>query len=157
MVDPYFLNIIVPAYNEEQNISETIRTIREIQERVKIPHKLIVVNDNSTDRTREIVQELQESAENIVLVNRRGNHGNGRCLNRAYEEVSGAILVAVMADLADDVNIIPVMLEKLRRAMILSGLPVHTGRLRGTPGPYQALPLAPARKNPENPDRAADE
>ncbi len=114
MVDPYFLNIIVPAYNEEQNISETIRTIREIQDRVKIPHKLIVVNDNSTDRTREIVQKLQERAENIVLVNRRGNHGLGRCLNRAYEEVSGGVIVAVMADLADDVNTIPVMLEKLK-------------------------------------------
>ncbi|MFH1037429.1 MAG: glycosyltransferase [PVC group bacterium] len=115
MTDPYFLNIIVPAYNEEQSISETIRTIREIQDRVKIPHKLIVVNDNSTDRTWEVVEKLQESIDNIVLVNRRGNHGLGRCLNRAYEEVDGGVIVAVMADLADDVTVIPVMLEKIKK------------------------------------------
>ncbi len=114
MTDPYFLNIIVPAYNEEPNISQTIRTIREIQERVRIPHQLIVVNDNSTDRTREIVRKLQEESDDLVLVNRRGNHGLGRCINRGYEEVEGGVIVVVMADLADDVAAIPAMLEKIR-------------------------------------------
>jgi dolichol-phosphate mannosyltransferase len=114
MFDPYFLNIIVPAYNEELNISETIHTIHEIQSRVKIPHKLIVVNDNSTDRTREVVQGLMAKYDNLVLINRRGNHGLGRCLNRAYEEVEEGVIVAVMADLADDINDIPRMLEKIK-------------------------------------------
>ncbi len=114
MTDPYFLNIIVPAYNEEQNISRTIGTIREIRARVEIPHKLIVVNDNSTDRTREIVEKLQDEDRDIVLVNRRGNHGLGRCLNRGFEEVEGGVIVAVMADLSDDVAAIPAMLEKIR-------------------------------------------
>ncbi len=114
MKDPYFLNIIVPAYNEEQNISETIRTIQEIQNRVDIPHKLIVINDNSTDRTGDIVENLLKTSPNLVLVNRRGNHGLGRCLNRAYEEVEGGVIVAMMADLSDDVNDIPRMLEKIK-------------------------------------------
>lgn len=114
MPDPYFLNIIVPAFNEELNITETIRTIHEIQTRVNLPHKLIVVNDNSTDRTREIVKKLQDKYDNLVLINRRGNHGLGRCLNRAYEEVEGGVIVAVMADLADDVSDIPRMLEKIK-------------------------------------------
>ncbi|MDP8275973.1 MAG: glycosyltransferase, partial [Candidatus Euphemobacter frigidus] len=114
MTDQYFLNIIVPAYNEEFNISETIRTIHEIQTRIDLPHKLIVVNDNSTDRTREVVQDLQNRYPNLVLINRRGNHGLGRCLNRAYEEVEGGVIVAVMADLADDVSDIPKMLEKIK-------------------------------------------
>jgi len=114
MTDPYFLNIIVPAFNEELNISETIRTIHEIQSRVNLPRKLIVVNDNSTDRTREIVKNLQEKYDNLVLINRRGNHGLGRCLNRAYEEVEGGVIVAVMADLADNVNDIPKMLDKIK-------------------------------------------
>ena len=117
MKDPYFLNIIVPAFNEELNISETIRTIHEIQERVNLPHKLIVVNDNSTDRTREIVRKLQDKYDNLVLINRRGNHGLGRCLNRAYEEVEGGVVVAVMADLADDVNDISKMMEKIREGL----------------------------------------
>lgn len=114
MTDPYFLNIIVPAFNEELNILETIKTIKEIQTRVNLPHKLIVVNDNSTDRTREIVKKLQDKYDNLVLINRRGNHGLGRCLNRAYEEVEGGVIVAVMADLADDVNDIPKMIEKIK-------------------------------------------
>jgi len=115
MTDPYFLNIIVPAYNEELNISQTIGTIREIQDRVEIPHKLIVVNDNSTDRTEEIVRRLQEESDDLVLVNRRGNHGLGRCINRGYEEVEGGVIVVVMADLADDVAAIPAMLEKIKK------------------------------------------
>ena len=114
MTDPYFINIIVPAYNEELNIRETLRTIHEIQSRVHLPHKLIVVNDNSTDRTREIVQNLQKKYDNLILINRRGNHGLGRCLNRAYEEVEKGVVVAVMADLADDVGDIPRMLDKIK-------------------------------------------
>ena len=114
MNDPYLLNIIIPAYNEEQNISETIRTIQAIQDKVKIPHKLIVVNDNSTDRTGEIVEDLLKTYHNLVLVNRRGNHGLGRCLNRAYEEVEEGVIVAVMADRADDLNDIPKMLDKIK-------------------------------------------
>ncbi|KQC16305.1 MAG: hypothetical protein APR56_08320 [Methanosaeta sp. SDB] len=114
MNNPYFLNIIVPAYNEELNISQTIKTIREIQDRVKIPHKLIVVNDNSTDRTEHIVRKLQEENDDIVLINRRGNHGLGRCINRGYEEVESGVIVVVMADLADDVSAIPAMLEKIK-------------------------------------------
>jgi len=114
MNDPYFINIIVPAYNEELNIRETIRTIHEIQSRIKLPHKLIVVNDNSTDRTPEIVQNLQKKYDNLILINRRGNHGLGRCLNRAYEEVEEGVVVAIMADLADDVGDIPRMLEKIK-------------------------------------------
>lgn len=114
MTDPYFLNIIVPAYNEEQNISETIRTIQEIQKRVNIPHKLIVINDNSTDRTGDIVEKLLPADDNLILVNRRGNHGLGRCLNRAFEEVEGGVIVAMMADLSDDVKDIARMLEKIK-------------------------------------------
>ena len=138
MKNRYFLNIIVPAYNEELNISDTLSTIREIQERVKIPHKLIVVNDNSIDRTREVVQGLMKQYNNLVLINRRGNHGLGRCLNRAYEEVEGGVIVAVMADLADDVNDIPAMLEKIKEGYDLvsasryipRGLGEHEDRLK---------------------------
>lgn len=132
--DPFFLNIIVPAYNEEQNISETIRTIEEIQSLVTIPHKLIVVNDNSTDRTREVVEKLKGKYDNLVLINRRGNHGLGRCLDRAYEEVTGGAVVAVMADLADDVTDIPRMLEKLREGYDLVSASRYVPRGSGEHG-----------------------
>nr|HPJ71647.1 glycosyltransferase [bacterium] len=112
--NPYFLNIIVPAFNEEEGIAETIRVIRTIQERVPTPYKLIVVNDNSSDRTRERVESVLKGSSNLVLINRRGNHGLGRCLNRAYEEVESGVVVAVMADLSDDVEDIPAMLEKIK-------------------------------------------
>jgi len=112
--DPLFLNIIVPAFNEEDNIVEALAAIRGVPGLERIPHKLIVVNDNSTDRTRQLVERLRDGSGEMVLVNRRGNHGLGRCLNRAYEEVEGGVIVAVMADLSDDVTDIPVMLDKMR-------------------------------------------
>jgi len=112
--DPFFLNIIIPAFNEEDNISVTINAVRGIPALSGIPHRIIVINDNSSDRTRQIVEGLQDGAGDLVLVNRRGNHGLGRCLNRAYEEVEGGVIVAVMADLSDDVADIPRMLQKIR-------------------------------------------
>lgn len=108
------LNIIIPAFNEEACIEQTVRQIFAIESNLPIPLHVIVVNDYSTDRTAEIVRSMQLTFSHLTLINRRGNHGLGRCINRGIEEARDGYIAIMMADLADDPNDLAPMLLKLR-------------------------------------------
>ncbi len=71
--------VIVPAYNEEVLIEKTINSIPDIVE------KIIIVNDCSTDNTREIVEVLKKDNEKIQLINFEKNSGVGKAIVEGYE------------------------------------------------------------------------
>jgi dolichol-phosphate mannosyltransferase len=52
------LSIVIPAYNEEESITETIDQIEEAFSKVSIDHEILVVNDNSKDNTAQVLEEL---------------------------------------------------------------------------------------------------
>jgi len=133
------LNIIVPAYNEEDNIDSTIKELVSIQPEIAINYKIIVINDNSHDNTQHIVEKVIQDHTNVVLINRKGNHGLGRCISRGFEEVIDGYVCVVMADLADDIADIPIMLSKLEQGADLvsasrylkGGKAGHHNKLKG--------------------------
>lgn len=71
--------VVVPAYNEEKLIAKTITTIPELVDRI------IVVNDDSTDRTTEIVEELSKENSRIFLINHKVNQGVGGAIVTGYK------------------------------------------------------------------------
>ena len=106
------LNVIIPAYNEEQNIEAAIRAVESISTSlINKELRLIVVNDASTDKTREIVEKLFKEFSNISLINRTGERGLGHAIKSGFQEIKEGYAVIVMADLADDVKDIPKMAE----------------------------------------------
>jgi len=107
MNEPKF-SIIIPAYNEEGSIG---RTIGKIEENVSTPHEIVVVNDCSTDKTREIVEGLNLS--NLTLVNNERNEGFVKALMRGFEEAKCGVVLPVMADFCDDYSIIDDMYKSI--------------------------------------------
>lgn len=71
------LSIFFPAYNEEGNIVTTIIDARNAAKQVSKSFEIIVVNDGSTDRTAEVVTELQKYIHNIRLISHKTNRGYG--------------------------------------------------------------------------------
>jgi dolichol-phosphate mannosyltransferase len=97
------LSIIIPAYNEEKNIAECINELQAtLREKYEIPYEIIVVNDNSKDRTEDVVRAEMAANESIRLVNRKPPGGFGRAVRSGLEEVRGDVVVVYMADLSDD-------------------------------------------------------
>jgi dolichol-phosphate mannosyltransferase len=96
------LSVIIPAYNEEQNIAPTLTEITAKLRSAKIPYEIVVVNDNSKDRTPEIVKGLQKKDRGIKLLNRTPPGGFGRAIRSGLENFTGDIVTIVMADLSDD-------------------------------------------------------
>lgn len=100
--------IILPALNEEATIGKVIDEIpREVLERKGYRVETIVVDNNSTDRTKEIAEE--RGAKVITELNR----GKGRAIRAAFESVSGDFIFMLDADFTYPATYIPEMLELL--------------------------------------------
>ena len=97
------LSIVIPAYNEEQNIVKCIEELRStLAVKYGIPYELVIVDDNSKDRTVEVVKAEMLVDPAVRLVSRTPPGGFGRAIRSGLEEVHGDIVVIYMADLSDD-------------------------------------------------------
>ncbi|MCK4647551.1 glycosyltransferase family 2 protein [Candidatus Pacearchaeota archaeon] len=90
----YSVSVLVPAWNEEETIEETIKTIFDVDYPLK---EIIIINDGSTDRTKEIVQKLQKKYSRLKLINKE-NTGKGDSLNVGIEKAEGKLIAVIDAD-----------------------------------------------------------
>ena len=98
------LSIVIPAYNEEQNLPNCLAELRSVLREQQIPYEAIVVNDNSTDDTRRVVEAEMEFDPAVRLVNRTPPGGFGRAVRSGLAAVRGDIVVVFMADCSDDAH-----------------------------------------------------
>jgi len=97
------LSVVIPAYNEEQNIGRCLDELREtIGNKYGLSYEIIVVNDNSRDGTEDTIRERMATDDRIRLVNRTPPSGFGRAVRSGVEAASGDVIVIYMADLSDD-------------------------------------------------------
>jgi glycosyltransferase involved in cell wall biosynthesis len=91
------LSVVIPVYNEKNTILDVLHRVREVD----IPKEIIVVDDFSTDGTREILQNLP-SSEDLQFLFQPKNAGKGAALRAGFAVVSGDIVVIQDADLEYD-------------------------------------------------------
>jgi len=89
------LTIIVPAYNEEESLPAFLEGMRGYCQ--KNHFKLIVVNDGSSDATREILDKADQS-DTLTVIHHKINRGYGRAIKTAIERVDTEFLITVDAD-----------------------------------------------------------
>ena len=105
------LSIIIPCYNEKDTISEIINKIYSV---VKINFEIIIVNDRSTDGTKEILHELKNKFVDIIVEHNEINRGKGFCIKKGIKKASGDLLIIQDADLEYD----PSDYEKILKPLI---------------------------------------
>jgi len=105
------LSVVVPAHNEEENIGQVIA---QIEEGIKFPFVLIVVNDHSSDRTAEIILGMAGKFNNIILQENKLAAGFSNAVKTGLESAKTEVIVLVMGDLCDDLATIPFMFEKIK-------------------------------------------
>jgi len=92
----YSVSFIVPAYNEEKTIEDTLKHIFDIDyDNIK---EVIVVNDCSKDNTTKIVKNLLKKYKKLKLLNNKKNLGKAGGLNRALKIAKGELIAVVDAD-----------------------------------------------------------
>jgi len=90
----YTISVLVPVFNEEKTIENTINAIFEVDYSIE---ELIVLNDGSTDNTRKIVEKLKKKYPKLKLINKK-NSGKADSLNKGIELAKGELVVVVDAD-----------------------------------------------------------
>ena len=76
MSSGFALSVILPAYNEEALLTDTAHRLRRTLDELGLPSEIVIVNDGSRDRTREIADELARSLSNVVACHQE-NQGIG--------------------------------------------------------------------------------
>ncbi len=96
------LSVVIPALNEEDCVASTVQHLH-VELRLRgVPHEIVVVDDGSTDRTWEILQQQREAVPVLKPIQNRGRHGFGRAIQEGLDAASGDALVIMMADESDD-------------------------------------------------------
>lgn len=118
--DSYLISIIVPTYNEAKNINELINRVHASLENFK--HEIVVVDDDSPDRTWEIVKSRSEKEKWIRLIKRnRLNRGLSKAVIEGFNSAKGELLGVIDADLQHDERIIPELIERTKDVPIAIG------------------------------------
>jgi glycosyltransferase involved in cell wall biosynthesis len=116
------ISIVIPVYNEEENIERVYNEIREVVEREKLNVEIILVNDGSTDNTEEILNRIAEKDKRVRVIHFRRNFGQTAAIMAGFEMAEGDIIITMDGDGQDDPNEIPRLLAKLEeRYDIVSG------------------------------------
>src|SRR5437867_2162643 len=135
------VSIIMPAYNERETIAEALRRVRAVE----CEKEIIVVDDASTDGTREILE--QEAG--ILLVRHTDNQGKGMAIRSALRVASGDVIVVQDADLEYTPDDIPRLVEPIAcgQARVVYGSRFLRGRPRMRPANYVCNRLLAATAN----------
>lgn len=97
------LSIVIPAYNEEGSIEETLSTLYAKLVEENIDHEIVVVNDNSKDNTLAILEKLKStSIPSLTIYTNMGPNGFGYAVRYGLERFQGDMVAVMMADLSDD-------------------------------------------------------
>lgn len=127
------VSVVVPAHNEEGTIVQVINRLEHAL--TKLDYEIVVVNDNSADRTRQLVEKEMKKNSRIRLINRNPPNGFGLALRDGIKNARGQIIIFVMADLCDEVEKIPEMVKKIEEGcdVVIASRFIRGGRVENYP------------------------
>ena len=97
-LDP-LISIVVPVFNEARTVAEVIQRLTEIK--LPAPREILVVNDGSTDGTREVLDRLPQRPE-LRIIHAEKNGGKGSAIRIGFAQATGTIVAIQDADLELD-------------------------------------------------------
>src|SRR3990172_9264508 len=119
---PPDLSVVVPVFNEAENLEPLCREVHQVLEPLAISFELVFADDGSTDGTARILSRLARDYSRVRVVTLRRNSGQTAALSAAIDRSAGRVLVPMDGDLQNDPADIPRLLEKLREGFdVVSG------------------------------------
>ena len=108
-----YLSIVVPVYNEEENVRPLYEKIRAVCESIGRTYEVLFVDDGSQDNTFEVLSELRSQELHLVVIRFQENAGQTAAMAAGFEFAQGERIISMDGDLQNDPADIPQLLEKL--------------------------------------------
>ena len=101
------ISVVVPLYNEEESLPELYAWIERVMKANGFSYEVIFVNDGSTDRSWQIIEELSRKSDTVHGIKFRRNYGKSPALYCGFEKAQGDVVITMDADLQDSPDEIP--------------------------------------------------
>lgn len=101
-----YLSVIIPAYNEEKTISETLLSVDKYLSKQNYDYEILVEADGSKDKTVEVANNFKGMIRNLIVIDNQPNHGKGWVVRKAMLEAKGNYRLFMDADNATKIDYI---------------------------------------------------
>ena len=115
------ISIVLPLYNEDENIRPLISSIFNVMERVGKEYEIIAVNDGSNDNSGRILRELVNVHKNLRIITFDRNYGLTASIDAGFKAANGDVIVTIDADLQNEPDDIPLLLDKIKEFDMVCG------------------------------------
>ncbi len=105
------LSIIMPCYNEKETIRDIVKKVKSVE--LPLEKEIVIIDDYSTDGTRDILKKEMENDPEIKVVYHEKNKGKGAALRTGFQNCSGDIVIIQDADLEYNPNEYPKLLQPI--------------------------------------------
>lgn len=129
-------SIIIPTFNERENVGILIDRIVSVERKAKLVLEIIVVDDNSSDGTVEVVEELMKKYSNVKLLKRPRKMGLGSAYKDGFKLSTKPIIVTMDADLSHDPKLLPNLIRPVWEGyadIVLGSRYIKGGAIEGWP------------------------
>ena len=106
------ISVVIPLYNESENIEHLFQRLRLTLETLKINYEIICVNDGSKDNTLEKSIKFNQQKQTIKVINLSRNFGKEIALTTGLDCAIGAAIIPINADLQDPPELIGELISK---------------------------------------------
>jgi glycosyltransferase involved in cell wall biosynthesis len=113
------LSFVVPAYNEEDYIEDTLSSLEAIIEDRNLPYEIVVVDDGSYDRTFARATKYAKRNRHVKVVSNSKNSGKGHSMKTGFMQTSGNVVFFTDSDMEIDLNQISEYLKALEKGDIV--------------------------------------
>lgn len=113
MAEKPYVSVLVPVLNEEESLPELQKRLHDTLETIKKPYEIIYINDGSTDRTQEILEDFHGRDSSVKVIEFNRNYGQHMALFAGFEYAKGDMVITIDADLQNPPEEIPKLVQKI--------------------------------------------
>src|SRR6266566_4158408 len=110
---PIQFSIVVPFFNEQENIPPLYMRLTEVMDGIGEPYELVFVDDGSKDNTFKVLSDIYEHDRRVNIVRLRRNFGQTAALKAGFDFARGEVIISMDGDLQHDPDEIPRFVEKI--------------------------------------------
>lgn len=126
------LSLIIPTYNEKENIQKLLLMLEEDFDKNEIDGEIIVVDDNSPDGTGKVLEDLKTKYRNLKVIHRAGKLGLSSAVLEGFKVAEGGILGVMDADLSHPIEKIDEMYKLVQDAdLVIGSRYIKGGEIKG--------------------------